>query len=228
MGHVCIFTIQQRRLRSGQFQVSTVTSVDVISTSLSLISYLKKLSIRTHHLTDKTILQGRTGVFHGTLALIIIPWLITLFFYIFRFSGWCIENKSVNSLIQRGGLLAQNVICLILMLIAGILLSQNMGKFDFGDVSIFRYRLIWQIISQLSYGSWQNNRDFSREYESQRGSGPGSPSFGNCKGFNTLDPYCQMYPDECRKFFDECMKFGTGQQSEYLDWYFRSLKFYIR
>ena len=38
-------------------------------------------------------------------------------------------------MIQRGGLLAQNVICLILMLIAGILLAQNMGKFDMGDVS---------------------------------------------------------------------------------------------
>ena len=53
----------------------------------------------------------------------------------FRFSGWCIENKSVNAMMQRGGLLAQNVVCFLFTLIAGILLAQNMGKFDMGDVS---------------------------------------------------------------------------------------------
>jgi len=151
----------------------------------------------------EVFVQGRTGVFHGTLALIIIPWLITLFFYVFRFSGWCIENKSVNAMMQRGGLLAQNVVCFLFTLIAGILLAQNMGKFDMGD---------------LSYGYGAYNGGYNDNYQqggtnNNRQSSQPNRSFGNCKTFNILDPYCRMRPDECNKLFQECMKFGQGQQN---------------
>jgi len=151
----------------------------------------------------EVFVQGRTGVFHGTLALIIIPWLITLFFYVFRFSGWCIENKSVNAMMQRGGLLAQNGVCFLFTLIAGILLAQNMGKFDMGDLSYGGY-------GNSGYGNNGYNSN-QQGMDNQRQSN--SNSFGNCKTFNILDPYCRMRPDECQKLFQECMKFGQGQQN---------------
>ena len=55
-------------------------------------------------------------------------------------------------------------------------------------------------------GATSNNRQSSQP----------NRSFGNCKTFNILDPYCRMRPDECNKLFQECMKFGQGQQSELL------------
>ena len=76
-------------------------------------------------------------------------------------------------------------------------------------------------VFQLSYGGYGNSGYGNNGYNSnqqgmdnQRQSN--SNSFGNCKTFNILDPYCRMRPDECQKLFQECMKFGQGQQSTWL------------
>ena len=44
-----------------------------------------------------------TAIFHISLTLIILAWLITLFTYVFRFAGWCTESKAVMQMIQTKG-----------------------------------------------------------------------------------------------------------------------------
>ena len=47
--------------------------------------------------------RDNEAVFHVTLALVVIAWLITIFTYAFRFAGCCTENKAVMQMIQVKG-----------------------------------------------------------------------------------------------------------------------------
>ena len=57
---------------------------------------------------EEIFVQGHTGVFHAALAILVITWLITIFTYIFRFAGWCSENKTVMQMIATKGLFYSN------------------------------------------------------------------------------------------------------------------------
>ena len=58
---------------------------------------------------EEIFVQGHTGVFHAALAILVIVWLITIFTYIFRFAGWCSENKTVMQMIATKGKLERFV-----------------------------------------------------------------------------------------------------------------------
>ena len=58
---------------------------------------------------EEIFVQGHTGVFHAALAILVITWLITIFTYIFRFAGWCSENKTVMQMIATKGLFYSNL-----------------------------------------------------------------------------------------------------------------------
>lgn len=154
---------------------------------------------------EEIFVQGHTGVFHAALAILVIVWLITIFTYIFRLAGWCSENKTVMQMIATKGLLVQNLICCILMIIGGVLLVNNCKKFDMGQ-NVFSY----------GYGGSRNSYNNDRSYDAdqfQGADGFNMQDRGSCSGINMLSPYCMRYPMKCKQFADECIELARGGQS---------------